>query len=117
MPVTGIGSAAATDAVAALLASFGSGSDLWLKQCAAAFGLVFTSITATDTTTGLPTSAVIAWPDGTSGAFTGSIDADGNGFSGYVATYAGTTTRTVTASGISYDANGNAIGPTSLGVS
>jgi hypothetical protein len=59
----------------------------------------------------------LKWDDGTTGTFTGTIDGGGNGYSGFAVTWAGSTTRTVTATGITYDANGNAVGPTGLAVS
>jgi hypothetical protein len=97
-------------------ATFGPGSDQWLKRGAAAFSFGFTSITTTDTITGLPTAAAVKWEDATVGAFTGTIDAGGNGYSGYVVTWVGSPTKTVTVTGITYDANGVALGPTGLAV-
>ena len=96
---------------------YGPGSDTWLKSNAAAFAFAFTSASATDTTTGLPTAAALKWPDGVTGAFTGTIDGAGNGYSGYTVTWAGATTKTVTVTGITYDSNGTAFGPTGLAVS
>jgi hypothetical protein len=110
-------STAAIAADAALTGTFGPGSDTWLKRGAAAFAFAFTGTPTYDTTTGLPTSANVKWDDGTTGTFTGTIDGGGNGYSGFAVTWAGSTTRTVTATGITYDANGNAVGPTGLAVS
>jgi len=94
------------------------GSDQWLKQAAGDFGFAFLAIAATDPVTTLPTAGTIRWRDGTSGTFTGSVDTSNYGYSGYVAVWAGITTKTVAVSGITYDiATGNALGPTSLVVS
>lgn len=94
------------------------GAAQWLKDVGGgAFGFVFTAITTVDGGTGLPTAAAILWPDGTAGAFTGTTDGV-NGYTGYTATYAGATTSTLTASGITYDATtGLPLGPTTLEVS
>lgn len=96
-----------------LAGTYGPGSTQWIQEVGAAFGFAFTAVTTTDTNTGLPTAATIRWPDGTTGAFTGTIDAAGNGYSGFVAAYG---SKTLTASGITYDSNGLALGPTGLAV-
>lgn len=103
--------------LAQLLTSYATpGNTIWLQQIAADFGFTFTAITAVDAATGLPTAATVRWPDGTAGAFTGTTDGV-NGYTGYVVTWAGGTTKTVTASGITYDAaTGLPLGPTSLAV-
>jgi hypothetical protein len=93
------------------------GNDLYLKQVGAAGGFSFATITATDAGTGLVSTGTVKWPDGTGGAFTASFDPSGNGYSGYVLTYTGTATKTLTVSGITYDSNGNQLGPTGLVVS
>jgi hypothetical protein len=120
--VTGTGGGAVTTtaaiaADAALAEAYGPGSDSWLKTNAAAFSFAFTGTPTYDSTTGLPTAATVRWPDGTTGTFTATIDGAANGYSGYAVSWAGTTTRTVTATGITYDASGNAAGPTGLAVS
>jgi hypothetical protein len=97
--------------------TYGAGSPQWLQQIAAAFDFAFATITATDTGSGLPTAGTVKWPDGTGGAFTGTIHGSGNGYSGWTVTWAGSTTKTVTVTGVSYDTNGNPIGPTSVAVS
>jgi hypothetical protein len=101
----------------ALNGTFGPGSDTWLKSNAAAFAFAFTGTPTYDTTTGLPTSATVKWPDAVTGTFTGTIDAGGNGYSGFTVTWAGSTTKTVAVTGITYDSNGLALGPTGLAVS
>jgi hypothetical protein len=101
----------------ALTGLYGPGSVTWLQENAAAFAFAFTGTPTYDSATGLPTSAAVRWPDATTGTFTGTIDGASNGYSGYVVTWAGATTKTVTATGITYDANGNAVGPTGLAVS
>lgn len=100
-----------------LSGTFGPGSDTWLKAQGGSFGFAFATITATDSATGLPTAGTIRWTDGVTGAFTGTIDGGSNGYSGYVAVWAGSTTKTLTATGITYDANGTPIGPTGLAIS
>lgn len=101
---------------AAFVAAFGPGSDLWLKLIAQDFGFVFTAITTLDATTGLPTAGPIKWPDGRTGAFAGTVDA--NYYTGFTATWVnGGTTKTVTVTGITYDTtNGLPLGPTGLAV-
>jgi len=99
------------------LLAFGPGSDQWLKQVGGAFGFALLSPSATDAATGLPTASTVRWPDGTDGAFTGTINPTVGNYSGWVVTWAGSTTRTLTVTGVTYDANGNALGPTSLVVS
>lgn len=101
----------------ALRAAFGSGSTDWLKAQAAGFSFAFTSITAVDAPTGLPTAAAVQWPDGTTGTFTGTTDGT-NGYTGYAVTFgSGGAAKTVTASGITYDTTtGLALGPTTLAV-
>jgi hypothetical protein len=95
----------------------GVGSPQWLKDIGAQVGFNFTSVTAADPATGLPSAGAIVWPDGTAGAFTGTTDGI-NGYTGFTATYAGATTSTLTASGITYDATtGVPLGPTTLEVS
>jgi hypothetical protein len=98
--------------------AYGPGSDQWLQSNGGGFTFAFAAITTTDTATGLPTAATVRWPDGKTGAFTGTIDGGGNGYSGYAVTWVnGGTTKTLTASGITYTSDGNAIGPTGLAVS
>lgn len=88
-------------------------SAAWVKVETAAFDFSFASVSSTDTGTGLPLAGNIIWPDGTAGTFTGTTDGV-NGYTGYVAVYSGSTTRTATASGITYTAEGIALGPTSV---
>lgn len=123
MPVTGIGSTAATDSVTALLAgltaataalaAYGPSSTTVLKRDAVNFEFTFSSISSTDSTTGLPTAGAIVWPDGTTGAFSGAtFDSTAGAYTGYAVTYVGSTTKTVTVSGTAFDTNGNAYGTT-----
>lgn len=98
-------------------ATYGPGSDQWLQAVGGGFNFAFATVTSTDSSTGLPTAGTVRWPDGTGGNFTGAIDGGGNGYSSYTVTWAGTTTKTLTATGITYDANGIALGPTGLAVS
>lgn len=116
MPIAGIGSSAAVDSVALLVATLQSvapGSDTVLKRGAINFEFVFTSITSSDTGSGLPTAGAIRWPDGVTGAFSGAvIDSTYGIYSGYAVTYVGATTKTVTVSGTSFDSNGNPYGTT-----
>lgn len=118
--VAGTGGAGAITR-AALSASIaglaGAGSDDWLKAVAGAGGFGFTTLTTVETATGLPTAATVKWPDGKTGAFTGTSDGI-NGYTGFVVTHVdGATTKTVTVSGITYDpTTGLALGPTSLAV-
>ena len=101
----------------ALSASYGAGSDLWIKAVGGDFGFVFTGSLTIDTATGLPTAGAIKWPDGRTGAFTGTVDS--NYYTGFTATYvpASGPTKTLTATGITYDtASGYPLGPTGLAV-
>lgn len=112
----GSATAAAVAADATVRVAFGSGSTAWLQAVAAGFDFAFTSITTADAATGLPTAAAVRWPDGTTGTFTGTTDGS-NGYTGYAVTWGGSTTKTVTASGITYDSTtGLALGPTTLAV-
>lgn len=100
---------------AAFTGTYGPGSTQWLRTQGAGFNFAFTSISAS--ANGLPTAGNVRWDDGTTGTFTGTIDSSGYGYSGWEVTYAGSTTKTVTVSGITYDSSsGNALGPTSVAV-
>jgi hypothetical protein len=114
---TATGSYDATKFTSGGSAAYGAGSTQWLQSLGGTFGFGFATITGTDTGTGLPTAGAVKWPDGTGGAFTGTIDGGGNGYSGWVVTWTGGTTKTVTVTGVTYDSNGNPLGPTSVAVS
>lgn len=116
MPVTGIGSAVATDAVAeltALLTSYSPavGSDAWLKLHAGGNldALIVGAITRDSN--GAATSASVVWPDGSTGtytattvstAFPGAVDA-------YTVTWVGSSTKTVTQSAVTRDSTTGAV--------
>lgn len=101
----------------AATAVYGPGSTLWLKTFGLNFSFSFISVTATNAATGLVTAATVRWPDGTGGVFTGTVDGGGNGYTFYSVTWTGTTLKTFSASGISYDPSGNQLGPTTVAVS
>jgi hypothetical protein len=105
--VAGLTAAATTAAIAAL----GAGSNPWLRDQAASFSPAFTAITTKHAATMLPTAGTIRWPDGTTGAFTATIDSTSTGYASYAMVYG---SKTVTASGISYDTDGIQLGPTSI---
>jgi hypothetical protein len=116
MPVTGIGSAVATDAVAALTALLASyspavGSDAWLKLHAAGnLDALIVGVVTRDSN-GAATSAGVVWPDGSAGtytattvstAFPGAVDA-------YTVTWVGSSTKTVTQPAVTRDATAGAV--------
>lgn len=116
MPVTGIGSAVATDAVAeltALLTSYSPavGSDAWLKLHASGNLDALIVGAVTRDSNGAATSASVIWPDGSAGtytattassAFPGAVDA-------YTVTWVGSSTKTVTQSAVTRDATTGAV--------
>lgn len=72
------------------------GSDEWLIESALSQSFLFQTGETHDATFGTVTAASIKWPDGTSGAYVAtSLDSNGEPL-GFTATYAGSTTRTVT---------------------
>jgi hypothetical protein len=112
MPVTGIGSAVATDAVAeltALLTSYSPavGSSAWLKLHAGGNldALIVGAITRDSN--GAATSAGVVWPDGSSGTYTGTASSTFPGaVDAYTVTWVGSTTKTVTQPAVTRDSTG-----------
>lgn len=116
MPITGIGSAVATDAVAeltALLASYSPavGSDAWLKLHAGGNLDALIVGAVTRNSNGAATSAGVIWPDGSAGSYTattvstkflGAVDA-------YTVTWVGSSTKTVTQPAVTRDATTGAV--------
>lgn len=98
---------------AAVVSTYGDGSDQFLRNDG---NWDIQTVTASDTATGLPTAGTIRWKSGKTGSFTGTITS--GDYSGWVVTWVnGATTKTVTATGITYNASGNRLGPTSVVVS
>lgn len=116
MPVTGIGSAVATDAVAALTALLTSyqpavGSDAWLKLHAGGNLDALIVGAVTRDSNAAATSASVVWPDGSTGtytattvstAFPGAVDA-------YTVTWVGSSTKTVTQPAVTRDSTTGAV--------
>lgn len=71
-----------------------------LARDAVHFNFRITTVTSTDSASGLPTAGTVTWPDGTTGAFSNvTIDSTGRYHTGYKVTYPGTPAKTVTVSG------------------
>ncbi|MBT0771802.1 fibronectin type III domain-containing protein [Kineosporia sp. J2-2] len=92
--------------------SSGPGTDTWLKN---AGNWAVKTVSTSDSATGLPLTGTVLWTDGLEGAFTFTLTS--GDYSAWTVTWvSGGTTKTVAASGITYDTNGNRLGPTSVAV-
>lgn len=102
--VTGL--QAALDAKAALTQTLVIGSDNWLKVFARDYPLIISGTITRDANNVITTSGVI-WPDGTAGVFTATtINTSFKCIDAYTVTYVGGTTKTITQSAVTRNANG-----------
>ena len=102
--VTGL--QAALDAKAALTQTLVIGSDNWLKVFARDYPLIISGTITRDANNVITTSGVV-WPDGTTGVFTATtINTSFKCIDAYTVTYVGGTTKTITQSAVTRNANG-----------